>query len=68
MQQHVLLPDRSEHVVIVVLHPLGHPWRKGGPQQVGARIQHQLLDVGHADQPVDLDHLFGLDVQLVHDD
>ena len=36
MQQHVLLPDRGEHVAVVVLHPFGHARGEGRPQQVRA--------------------------------
>ena len=68
VQQHVLLLDRLEHVAFVVLHPFGHPRGEAGPQEVRAVVEHQLLEVGHADHPVELDHLVLADQQLTHDD
>ena len=62
MQQHVLLPDRGEHVAVMVLHPFGHARREGRPEQVGAVAQHQLAGIGDPDHALELDHLVVLDV------
>ena len=67
MQQHVLLADRRKHVAVMVLDPLGDTGGEGGPHQVAAAVQHQFAQIGHAQQALDLDHLVGADLQLLHD-
>ncbi len=57
VQQHVLLPDRGEHVAVVILDPFRHAGGKGRPHQVFAAGQDQFLQVRHAQQTLDLHHL-----------
>ena len=49
VQQHVLLPDRGEHVAFMVLHPLGYTWCEAGPQQIRSVFQHQFAEVRDTD-------------------
>ncbi len=67
VEQHVLLADRREHVAFVVLHAFGHAGSEGGPEEVGAFVEDEFLEVGGADQPVDLDHLVLGDAEFLHD-
>jgi hypothetical protein len=64
VQQHVLLPDRGEHVAVMVLHPFGHARGEGGPQQVGPVVEHQFLHIGQPIMPF-LDDLVARDMELV---
>ena len=68
VEEHVLLADRREHVAVVVLHAFGDAGGEGGPEEVGAFVEHEFLEVGRADEAVDLDHLVLGDVEFVHDE
>ena len=67
VQQHVLLPDRGEHVAVMVLYPLGNAGLKRCPQKVCARFENQFRQVRQPDHARQFDDLGLVDVKLFHD-
>ena len=68
VQQHVLLPDRGEHIAIVVADALGHARGELRPQKVGPGVGHQFRQIGDAEHAFDFDHVLGPHAKLAHDD
>ncbi len=67
MQKHIFLADCSEHIAFKILHPFWHARGKGGPQQIGPLVNHQLLEMHKANHAAHFDNLSVIHAQLVDD-